>query len=63
MTLGYHLRMAKKLVWGGMFIGSTIGGMIPSLWGADMLSMSGFLLSMAGGAVGIWAGYRIGQSL
>ena len=55
--------MTRKLVWGGLFIGSTIGGILPALWGADMLSMSGFVLSLVGGAIGIWAGYRIGQSL
>jgi hypothetical protein len=55
--------MTRKLVWAGLFIGSTIGGMLPALWGDDMLLLSGFLLSMAGGAVGIWVGYRIGQSL
>jgi hypothetical protein len=53
----------KKLIWGGLFIGSTIGGMLPTLWGDDMLSTSGLLLSLVGGIVGIWAGYRIAQSL
>jgi hypothetical protein len=55
--------MTKKLIWAGLFIGSTLGGMLPSLWGGDMLSISGLLLSAVGGVIGIWAGYRIGQNL
>ncbi len=54
---------AKKLVWIGFFLGSTVGGMIPSMWGADMLSISGFVWSFIGGVAGIWAGYRIAKNL
>ncbi len=32
-------------VWMAIFIGSTLGGMVPELWGGDMLSYSGVLLS------------------
>jgi hypothetical protein len=53
----------KKLCWIGLFIGSTIGGYLPVLWGGDILSFSGIFFSLAGGLLGIWAGYRIGQSL
>jgi hypothetical protein len=55
--------MTKKLIWVGLFIGSTLGGMLPALWGGDMLSISGILLSAVGGVIGIWAGYRIGENL
>jgi hypothetical protein len=54
---------SRKLIWLGFFIGSTVGGMLPPLWGGDMLSTSGFLLSVVGGIVGIWAGYRVARSL
>jgi hypothetical protein len=53
---------AKKLIWIGMFVGSTVAGFIPSLWGAGVLSMSGFVCSGVGGLVGIWWGYRAGNS-
>jgi hypothetical protein len=46
-----------------MFAGSAIGNMVPTLWGGDAISLSGFLLSLAGGVIGIWVGYRIGQSM
>ncbi len=32
------------------------------LWGGDAISVSGFLWSLAGGILGIWIGYRFGQS-
>ena len=55
--------MQKKLVWIGLFVGSTIGNALPVLWGGDAISISGFILAAVGGFVGIWAGYRLGQSL
>jgi len=55
--------MRRKAIWIGLFVGSTVGNMLPVLWGGDAISVSGFLLSAVGGIVGIWAGYRWGQSL
>jgi hypothetical protein len=51
----------KTLIWIGMFVGSAIGGWIPSIWGAGMLSMSSVLLTAVGGAIGIWGGFKISQ--
>ena len=44
-----------------MFIGTIVGGYIPTLWNADMLSMASLLFSACGGFLGIWIGYRIGE--
>ncbi len=52
---------AKRTVWIGAIVGSTIGGMIPSLWHASWLSMSSILLSTIGGIAGIWLGWKIGR--
>jgi len=38
----------------GILIGSTIGGLIPTLWGGDLISYSGVLLSGIGAVVGLW---------
>lgn len=46
-------------IWLGVFVGSTIGGLIPGLWGADFISYSSVLLSGAGGLVGLWLGYKM----
>jgi hypothetical protein len=47
-------------IWLLILIGSTIGGMIPELWDASMLSYTGVLLSGVGAFVGLWFGYRFG---
>jgi hypothetical protein len=54
---------SKKLVWLGFFVGSTIGGMVPTLWGDEIISLSAIVLSTLGGIGGIWAGVRLGQTL
>ena len=55
--------MRKKFIWIGLFVGSTVGNMLPVLWGGDVMSVSGVLLSLVGGIVGIWMGYRMGKSM
>lgn len=50
----------KTLIWWGLFIGSTIGGFVPSLWGASVFALSSVFLSALGGILGIWLGYRLG---
>ncbi len=55
--------MQKRFVWIGLFVGSTVGGMVPGLWGAGMFSGWGVLCSLLGGLVGIWAGYKAGRMI
>jgi hypothetical protein len=54
---------ARRLIWIGAIVGSTIGGLVPALWKASMLSMWGLILSTVGGVVGIWAGWKLSQNL
>ena len=49
----------KKAIWGGMMLGSTVGGFLPLLWGDSALSFSSILLTAVGGIVGIWVGLRV----
>lgn len=42
----------------GMIVGSIIGGYVPGLWGAGMLSYWGILMSGIGAIVGIYIAYR-----
>jgi hypothetical protein len=51
----------KSFIWLGLFVGSTIGGMVPMLWGGSALSISSVFFGAVGGILGIWAGYRIGE--
>jgi hypothetical protein len=41
-------------MWFAAFIGSTIGGFVPALWGGEMLSYSGVVLSGLGALLGLW---------
>jgi hypothetical protein len=50
---------SKSLIWIGMFVGSTIGGFVPILWGADFLSISSVVLTAVGGIIGIWIGFQL----
>ncbi len=45
-------------IWIGVLVGSTIGGMIPELWGEDAFSYTSLLFSGVGAFVGLWIGYR-----
>jgi len=65
MTGYYHLMAGAERglavqarIWLGILVGSTIGGFIPSLWGADLLSYSAVFLSGVGALVGLWIGYK-----
>lgn len=46
----------KTLVWLGVAIGSTVGGLVPSIFGAGWLSAWGMIGSAVGGLAGIWLG-------
>jgi hypothetical protein len=50
-----------KLIWIGLFVGSTVGGFIPSLWDSSLVSMSGVIGSAIGGFAGIWLGFKLGE--
>jgi len=53
----------RKLIWLGLIVGSSAGGMAPRLWGGSALSGWGLLCSMIGGIAGIWAGYMVGRAV
>jgi hypothetical protein len=50
---------SRALIWIFLFLGSTIGGIIPELWGAGFLSFSSLFLSAGGALFGLWLAYRI----
>jgi len=54
----------KTLVWIGLGVGSTVGSLIPALWGGNALvSISSIFFSGVGSIVGIWAGWKLGDYL
>ena len=55
---------AKTLIWIGILVGSTLGSLVPMLWGGDVLvSISSIVWSTIGGLLGIWGGYKLSQML
>ncbi|MFH1170953.1 MAG: hypothetical protein V1778_00210 [bacterium] len=48
----------KSCVMAGLVIGSTLGSLLPDLWGAGWLSLTSVLFSGLGGLVGIWLGFK-----
>jgi hypothetical protein len=55
----------KTLIWLGVTLGSTAGSLIPGLWGANFLSLSGpgayesLLGTLVGGLAGIWVATKL----
>jgi uncharacterized membrane protein YeaQ/YmgE (transglycosylase-associated protein family) len=49
----------QSRIWIGILIGSSIGGFIPELWGADVFSYSSVLLGGIGALVGLFIGYKL----
>ncbi len=53
---------SKTLIYILLTVGSIAGGWVPTLWGADALSLQGLLGSGVGAILGIWAGFKLGQA-
>lgn len=53
--------MSRKLIWLGLFVGSSAGGYLPSLFGAGLFSGWGILGSVVGGVAGIFGGHYLGE--
>ncbi len=49
---------SKKVYYVAAFIGSTIGGFIPTIWGAGFLSLSSLFFSGFGGILAIIFVYK-----
>lgn len=49
----------KTVVWGGMIIGSTVGSMVPYLWGGGLMAYT--LWGALGGIAGIYVAYKLAK--
>ncbi len=50
---------SKSTIMVFMIVGSTIGSLIPTLWGAGLFDTSSVIFTAMGGGFGIWLGLRI----
>jgi hypothetical protein len=41
------------------FLGMSVGGFVPELWGAGSFSLQSLLFSALGGIAGVWFGVRL----
>jgi hypothetical protein len=48
----------RARIWLGILIGSSVGGLIPELWGAGVFSYSSVLFSGIGAFVGLLISYQ-----
>ncbi|MDD5165576.1 MAG: hypothetical protein PHG25_03540 [Candidatus Pacebacteria bacterium] len=53
----------KTLIWIGVFVGSTVGSFIPTLWGDGALSFSSIIGSTVGGVIGILAVFKLSRMI
>jgi hypothetical protein len=51
----------RTAVLGGILIGSSVGGVIPVLWGDSLVSYGAILWSGIGGVAGAFLGIMIGR--
>lgn len=51
--------MLKGPTYIGGFLGSLVGSVVPSIWGAGQLSLASMAFFMLGGFFGIWLAYRL----
>ena len=55
--------MDKRVLWMCLLVGSTLGGMLPELWGASTWGLTSLVFGSAGAAAGVWVAARISDSL
>jgi hypothetical protein len=53
----------KRVLWMCLFVGSTVGSMLPEAWGASALGLASLVFGAAGAAAGVWVAARISDSL
>jgi hypothetical protein len=58
------LMSSKTLIYIGITVGGGLGGWLGSLMDkGNFFGLWGIILSMVGGILGVWAGYKLGQSM
>ena len=51
--------MGRSVIGLCVIVGSTVGSLVPSLWGASSFGLSSLLLAAVGGAAGVFVGARL----
>lgn len=51
---------SKTLIWGGLFVGSTVGSFLPYFWNGGFFSYT--IFGAIGGIGGIWIGFKLAKA-
>ena len=51
--------MSSKIIYLFIFIGGTIGGYLPTLFGISSFSFTSVICGGVGSVIGLWIGYKI----
>jgi hypothetical protein len=54
--------MGRSVIGLSAFVGMTVGGLVPALWGAGSFSLSSIFLSVVGGVAGVLLGARLADT-
>jgi uncharacterized membrane protein YeaQ/YmgE (transglycosylase-associated protein family) len=54
---------SKFVIYFCLFVGSSIGSYLPTLWHQDMFSFQSIIGSAIGGIIGVWVGFKINQMI
>jgi len=48
----------RRIIWLFVLVGSTVGGLLPEVWGASAFGGASLVFSLFGGLAGLWLGVR-----
>jgi hypothetical protein len=46
--------MDRRVLWLFVAVGSTVGGLVPEVWGGSALGVASLALACLGGVAGLW---------
>jgi hypothetical protein len=51
--------MDRRLVWICVGVGSTVGGLLPEVWGGSAFGLASLMLACLGGVAGVWLAVKL----
>lgn len=51
--------MDRRVVWICVGVGSTVGGLLPEVWGGSAFGLASLMLGCLGGVAGLWLAVKL----
>jgi hypothetical protein len=51
--------MDRRVLWVCVGVGSTLGGLLPKVWGSGAFGVMSFALGLVGALAGLWLGAKL----